>query len=95
MRKLIVTLTAVFVFILTATAQDRTISGTVTNDNKKPVEGVTVVTPNGKQGTQTDKDGKYSLTISAAVRSLIFSSRRQENFHSGSFSRFFYCARVH
>lgn len=36
MRKLIVTLTAVFVFILSGTAQDRTISGVVTNDKGKP-----------------------------------------------------------
>ena len=74
MRKLIVTLTAVFVFILTATAQDRTITGTVTGDNGKPIEGVSVTTPNGKQGTQTDKDGKYSLVISSSVKTIIFSS---------------------
>lgn len=73
MRKLIVTLTAVFVFIFNATAQDRSISGTVTNDKGKPVEGVSVISNDGKQGTQTDAAGKYSLTVSASVKSLIFS----------------------
>ena len=73
MRKLIVTLTAVFVFILNATAQDRTISGTVTNDKGKPVEGVSVVSNDGKQGTQTDKEGKFSLTVPKTAKSLVFS----------------------
>ena len=73
MRKLIVTLTAVFVFIFNATAQDRTITGTVTNDKGKTVEGVSVISNDGKQGTQTDASGKFSLTVAAAVKSLIFS----------------------
>ena len=73
MRKLIVTLTAVFVFLLNATAQDRTISGMVTNDKGAPVEGVTVTSADGKQGTQTDKDGKFSISVPASVKNLIFS----------------------
>ena len=73
MRKLIVTLTAVFVFILNATAQDRTITGTVTNDKGNPVEGVSVVSNDGKQGTQTDKEGKFSLTVPKTAKSLVFS----------------------
>ena len=73
MRKLIVTLSAVFVFIFNATAQDRTITGTVTNDKGKPVEGVSVISNDGKQGAQTGADGKYSLTVSAAVNSIVFS----------------------
>lgn len=79
MRKLIVTITAVFVFVLTAAAQDRTITGTVTGENGKPIEGVSVTTPNGKQGTQTDKDGKYSLVIGPNVKSIIFSSVNYES----------------
>jgi len=74
MRKLILTLSAAFVFVLSAAAQDRTISGKVTNDKGTPVEGVSVTSLNGKYGTQTDKDGNYSLTISSAIKSLSFSS---------------------
>ena len=73
MRKLIVTLSAVFVFIFNATAQDRTITGTVTNDKGKPVEGVSVISNDGKQGAQTGADGKYSLTVSTTVNSIVFS----------------------
>jgi TonB-dependent SusC/RagA subfamily outer membrane receptor len=73
MRKLILILSAVFVFVLNAAAQDRTISGKVTNDKGAPLEGVSVTSPDGKHGTQTDKDGKYSLTVPSGVKSINFS----------------------
>lgn len=73
MRKLIVTLSAALFFVLTTAAQDRTISGTVTGEKNEPLLGVSVATADGKYGTSTDKDGKYSLKIPASVRSLSFS----------------------
>ena len=71
MRKLIIILTGLFV--LNASAQDRTITGNVTNDKGAPLEGVTVTSQDGKHGTQTDINGKYSLTISSSVKTLLFS----------------------
>ena len=73
MRKLILIVSAVFVFVLNAAAQNRTISGKVTDDTGAPLEGVSVTSPNSKQGTQTDKEGRYSLSIPPAVRNLNFS----------------------
>ncbi len=74
MRKLILTLSAVFVLILHAAAQDRTITGKVSNDKGAPVEGANVTTSDGKYGTQTDKFGTYSLTLPATVKSINFSN---------------------
>lgn len=74
MRKLILTLSAVFVFLLHAAAQDRTVSGKVTNDKGAPVEGVSVTSPDNKYGTQTDKFGSYSLTIPSTVKEINFSN---------------------
>ena len=74
MRKSILILSAVFVFILNAAAQNRTVTGKVTDDKGAPVEGVSITSPDGKQGTQTDKDGKYSISIPATVKSLSFSN---------------------
>lgn len=74
MRKLILILSAVFVFILNAAAQNRTISGKVTDEKGTAVEGVTVTSSDGKQGTQTDKDGNYSISVPASVKNLIFTS---------------------
>ena len=74
MRKLILILSAAFVFVLNAAAQNRTISGKVTDEKKAPVEGVSVTSSDGKQGTQTDKDGSYSISVPASVKSLIFTN---------------------
>ena len=73
MRKLTLILSAVFVFVLNAAAQNRTITGKVTDEKGAPVEGVSITSPNGKQGTQTEKDGTYSISIPTAVRNLNFS----------------------
>lgn len=73
MRKLILILSAVFVFVLHAAAQNRTVSGKVTDEKGTPVEGVSVTSADGKQGTQTDKDGKYSISLPATVKTLNFS----------------------
>lgn len=74
MRKLILILSAVFVFVLNAAAQNRTISGKVTDEKGTPVEGVSVTGSDGKQGTQTGKDGTYSISVPASVKSLNFSN---------------------
>ena len=73
MRKLIVSLLAVFLIVLNAAAQDRTISGVVTNEKNLPMAGVSISTPDGKNGTQTDNEGKYSLRVPASARTLSFS----------------------
>ncbi len=73
MRKLILILSAVFVFVLHAAAQNRTVSGKVTDESGTPVEGVSVTSADGKQGTQTDKAGMYSISLPASVKTLNFS----------------------
>ena len=80
MRKLILILSAVFVFVLHAAAQNRTINGKVTDDKGVPIEGVSVTSPDGKQGTQTERDGTFSISIPASVKSLNFSNVNFEPF---------------
>ena len=72
MRKLILIVSAVFVFVLNAAAQNRTVTGKVTDEKGAPLEGVSITSPNGKQGTQTEKDGTYSISLPAAVKNLNF-----------------------
>lgn len=51
--------------VVQAIAQDRTITGTVTNANDGvPLPGVNVVVQGTSRGTQTDFDGKYSIQVS-------------------------------
>ncbi|TQI69752.1 TonB-linked SusC/RagA family outer membrane protein [Gramella sp. Hel_I_59] len=53
-------------------AQDKTVSGTVYDDDGLPLPGTTVVVEGTSVGTQTDFDGKYSI-IAAEGSTLNFS----------------------
>lgn len=55
-----------------AFAQERTVSGTVTDEAGLPLPGVSVLVKGTKSGTQTDFDGKYSIKASP-TQTLVFS----------------------
>lgn len=60
-------------FSLTSQAQDRTLSGTVRGqDDQQPLAGVAVRVKNSNQGTTTNADGTYRLTVPAGAETLIF-----------------------
>lgn len=44
-------------------AQDRTVSGTVTDEKNEPVPGATIQVKGGNVGTTTDPTGKYSIKV--------------------------------
>ncbi|MGB0840093.1 MAG: carboxypeptidase-like regulatory domain-containing protein, partial [Chitinophagales bacterium] len=60
----------VFLF---ASAQDRTISGTVTDVGGETLPSVNVVVSGTTIGTVTDIDGKYTLKIPADTKEIVFS----------------------
>ena len=78
MRKILLTFSAALFFIASATAQDRTVTGKVTNEKNEPLEGVSVLSPDGKHGTQTNNSGSFTLTLPASVKSLTFSAVNYE-----------------
>lgn len=51
-----------------ALAQSRQIKGKVTDDTGNPLNAVSVVLQGSKTGTQTDAEGNFSLTVTAAGR---------------------------
>jgi TonB-linked SusC/RagA family outer membrane protein len=53
-------------------AQERTVSGTVSDNAGLPLPGVSVLVKGTKTGTQTDFDGKYSIKV-APNQTLVFS----------------------
>ena len=67
----ILTLLLAFVVQLTF-AQEKTISGTVTDDTGLPLPGVNIIVKGTNTGTQSDFDGKYSIKTSVG-QTLVFS----------------------
>lgn len=63
-----------FGFVLSVWAQERVVTGRVTSiEDGSPLSGVTIVVKTTTNGTVTDADGKYSLSIPATGGILVFS----------------------
>ena len=63
-----------------AMAQNRTITGTVTDDYGEPLIGASVVVEgDSTTGAITDLDGNYSITVPASAEALRFSYIGQED----------------
>lgn len=60
----ILTLLLAFVVQLTF-AQEKTVSGTVSDESGLPLPGVNIIVKGTTNGTQTDFDGKYSINANA------------------------------
>ncbi|MBL0358179.1 MAG: TonB-dependent receptor [Chitinophagaceae bacterium] len=73
MNKLLVSFLLLFLSVA-AFSQTQTIKGAVTDSTGKPLKGVSVFSKGNKKGTQTDADGKFSITVKGEGNTdLIFS----------------------
>ena len=72
MRRILLLLCAVSISIY-AIAQDRTVTGKVSADDGSALPGVNVVLKGTTNGTVTDADGNYKLTLPSGGGSLVFS----------------------
>lgn len=73
MRKIILALLVSFSFVLAATAQNRTISGTLKDDKGSPVVNGSVIIKGTNSGTTTNSDGQFSLSVPPTARTLVVS----------------------
>ena len=75
-RKLLqsIILPAMLLFSQLGFAQDRVITGRVTDSTGNGLAGVTVTAKGSRTATQTNNDGGFSITIPSTVDALIFSS---------------------
>jgi TonB-linked SusC/RagA family outer membrane protein len=75
MKKLLLSLFIFLCVAVAATAQERTITGTVTGqDDGLPIPGVSVKAIGSTAGTSTSADGKFLIKIPAASTQIQFSS---------------------
>ena len=73
----ILTLLLAFVVQLTF-AQEKTISGTITDEINAPLPGVNVIVKGTSNGTQTDFDGNYTITATSG-QVLVYSYLSYKN----------------
>ena len=71
MKKLFLLMTTVLIMAVCAIAQTKVVSGTVVYaGDDEPLPGATILPVGGGQGTSTDLDGKFTLTVPASVTKL-------------------------
>jgi TonB-linked SusC/RagA family outer membrane protein len=74
MKKLLQSLFILMLFAITAMAQERTISGTVTaKDDGSVIPGVSIRAVGGQGGGQSSVTGKFSVSVSNGTKALQFS----------------------
>jgi TonB-linked SusC/RagA family outer membrane protein len=74
MRKHIAFAIAILLLSGQLLAQNRTITGKVTDDKGNPIPNVSVIIKGTNTGTVTKVDGTYSISIPSTAKSLVFSS---------------------
>ncbi|HEV3414732.1 MAG TPA: TonB-dependent receptor [Puia sp.] len=74
MRKLLFFLSSVFLLVGGAAAQNRVITGKVTDAGGTPIPSASVVIKGTKRGTNTGQDGSFKLTVPPSARILVISS---------------------
>ena len=79
MSKKLLLLTYFLIMGLLSFAQTKVVNGKVIDETGNPIPGVTVMQKGSKKGTQTDKDGNFSITISEKSKELVFSSETSSN----------------
>ena len=74
MKQRVILIFTTFMFSVAAIAQQRTITGSVSDASTgEPLPGVNIVIEGTNQGTVTDLDGEYSIDIEGADATLIYS----------------------
>jgi len=73
MKKLFLLLVAVLSVSLCASAQTRTVTGTVVDDTEEPVIGASVTAGTSKTGVATDGDGHFAIQVPNGVKTLTVS----------------------
>ena len=74
MRKVVMLIMAIVLSTSHLWAQERTITGKVTDDKGTPISGASIFIKGTKTGTITKSDGTYSISVPANAKSLVFSS---------------------
>lgn len=74
MRKLVTLFMCLVVSLLQLQAQNRTLTGKITDEKGNPVAGASVLVKGTTTGTTSKEDGTYSISVAAGAKSLVISA---------------------
>src|SRR6187402_2240484 len=74
MRKVVLLLMAIILSVSHLWAQQRTITGKVTDDKGAPIPGASVLVKGTALGTSSGSDGSFSISVPSTAKALIISS---------------------
>jgi len=74
MRKMLFFLSCVFLLIGGASAQNRVVSGKITDAGGNPIPSASVVIKGTKRGTNTGQDGSFKISVPPNATTLVISS---------------------
>src|SRR6185437_5572726 len=74
MRRFLLFLCCFAFLIGQVTAQNHTVSGTITDGNGVPVAGASVTLKGSSRGTSTATDGTFTLAVPQSARTLVLSA---------------------
>src|SRR5678815_4480257 len=74
MRKLLLLVIGQLFLLSGILAQDRTLTGKVTDENGSPIQNVSVLVKGTKIGTVTKADGSFALSVPSTATTLVISS---------------------
>ena len=74
MRRLLMLMLGVFVLCAQLLAQNRTISGRITDAAGNPVPNASITVKGSNTGTTTSSDGTYSISVPANAKTIVVSS---------------------
>jgi TonB-linked SusC/RagA family outer membrane protein len=74
MRKFLLIISALALFVFAANAQNRTIAGKVTDDKGQPLLGASVTIKGTQSSVVTNADGTFSINVPAGSKTISFSS---------------------
>lgn len=60
-------------FSLLASAQNKQITGNVSDEKGSPIAGASVVAKGSRTGTTTGLDGNFTLSVSSSVKKIVIS----------------------
>ena len=74
MGKLFLTISAIFCLLVSSIAQNRNLTGKVTDANGQPISGASVIVKGTRIGKITNADGTFALNVPTNAKTLIVSS---------------------